>query len=48
MQVVYLLGLAFGTLLTSIGTVLMAAEHLRQELERLITHDSLKIGRAHV
>ncbi|HEY8879938.1 MAG TPA: GGDEF domain-containing protein [Roseateles sp.] len=40
-QVVYLLGLAFGTLLTSIGTVLMAAEHLRQELERLITHDSL-------
>ncbi|MDR7270528.1 diguanylate cyclase (GGDEF)-like protein [Pelomonas saccharophila] len=41
MQVVYLLGLAFGTLLTSIGTVLMAAEHLRQELERLITHDSL-------
>lgn len=41
MQVVYLLGLAFGTLLTSIGTVLMASEHLRQELERLITHDSL-------
>jgi len=40
-QVVYLLGLAFGTLLTSIGTVLMASEHLRQELERLITHDSL-------
>ncbi|HEY0953578.1 MAG TPA: GGDEF domain-containing protein [Roseateles sp.] len=41
MQVVYLLGLAFGTLLTSIGTVLMASEHLRQELERLVTHDSL-------
>jgi len=41
MQVVYLLGLAFGTLLTSIGTVLMASEHLRQELERLITRDSL-------
>lgn len=41
MQVVYLLGLAFGTLLTSIGTVLMASEHLRRELERLITHDSL-------
>lgn len=41
MQVIYLLGLAFGTLLTSIGTVLMASEHLRQELERLVTHDSL-------
>lgn len=41
MQVIYLLGLAFGTLLTSIGTVLMASEHLRQELERLITRDSL-------
>ena len=41
MQAIYLLGLAFGTLLTSIGTVLMASEHLRQELERLVTHDSL-------
>ncbi|RZJ11730.1 MAG: GGDEF domain-containing protein [Rubrivivax sp.] len=41
MQVVYLLGIAFGTLLTSIGTVLMASEHLRQELERLVTRDSL-------
>lgn len=41
MQMMYLLGLAFGTLLTSIGTVLMASEHLRRELERLITHDSL-------
>ncbi len=40
-QVMYLLGLAFGTLLTSLGTVLMASEHLRHELERLITHDSL-------
>jgi len=41
MQAIYLLGLAFGKLLTSIGTVLMASEHLRQELERLVTHDSL-------
>ena len=41
MQAIYLLGLAFGTLLTSIGTVLMASEHLRQELERLVTQDSL-------
>jgi len=41
MQAIYLLGLAFGTLMTSIGTVLMASEHLRQELERLVTHDSL-------
>jgi len=41
MQAIYLLGLAFGTLLTSIGTVLMASENLRQELERLVTRDSL-------
>lgn len=40
-QVVYLTGFSFGILLLTIGLVLLADERLRQELNHLVSHDSL-------
>lgn len=40
-QVVYLTGFSFGSLLLTIGLVLLADERLRQELHHLVSHDSL-------
>ena len=41
LQVSYVASFAFATLLFSIGTVLMATDRLRTELEYMATHDSL-------
>ncbi len=41
MQAVYLLSHSFGLLLVSIGVVLMASEKRREELQQLVTRDSL-------
>ena len=40
-QMIYLVSLSFGLLLLTIGAVLMASERVRQELQELVTHDSL-------
>lgn len=40
-QAVYVLSLSFGLLLLPIGSVLMASERLREELEKLATQDAL-------
>jgi diguanylate cyclase (GGDEF)-like protein len=40
-QMIYLVSLSLGLLLLTIGAVLMASERVRQELQQLVTQDSL-------
>jgi diguanylate cyclase (GGDEF)-like protein len=41
LQMTYLVSLSFGLLLLTIGSVLMASERVRRELQELVTQDSL-------